>query len=89
MNGVNELTNEIIGAAIEVHRTLGPGLLESTYEGCLLHELAERELYAERQKALPVVYKGFRLWLPASERRIQRRETDVVHHDGSRRRDVE
>ncbi len=37
MNGVNELTNEIIGAAIEVHRTLGPGLLESTYEGCLLH----------------------------------------------------
>ncbi len=37
MNGVNELTDEIIGAAIEVHRTLGPGLLESTYEGCLLH----------------------------------------------------
>ncbi len=37
MNGVNELTNEIIGAAIEVHRTLGPGLPESTYEGCLLH----------------------------------------------------
>ncbi len=36
MNGVNELTNEITGAAIEVHRTLGPGLLESTYEGCLL-----------------------------------------------------
>ncbi len=48
MNGVNELTNEIIGAAIEVHRTLGPGLLEPTYEGCLLHELAERKLYAER-----------------------------------------
>ncbi len=37
MNGVNELTNEIIGVAIEVHRTLGPGLLESTYEGCLLN----------------------------------------------------
>ncbi len=37
MNGVNELTNEIIGAAIDVHRTLGPGLLESTYEGCLLN----------------------------------------------------
>ncbi len=61
MNGVNEPTNEIIGAAIEVHRTLGPGLLESTYEGCLLHELVERELYAERQKALPVVYKGFHI----------------------------
>ncbi|MCH7683691.1 MAG: GxxExxY protein [Gemmatimonadetes bacterium] len=58
---VNELTNEIIGAAIEVHRALGPGLLESTYEGCLLHELAERELYTERQKALPVVYKGFHI----------------------------
>ncbi len=61
MNGVNELTNEIIGAAIEVHRTLGPGLLESTYEGCLFHELTDRELYAERQKALPVVYKGFHI----------------------------
>ncbi len=47
MNGVNELTKEIIAAAIEVHRTLGPGLLESKHEGCLLHELAERELYAE------------------------------------------
>ena len=58
---MNELTNEIIGAAIEVHRALGPGLLESTYEGCLLHELAERELYTERQKALPVVYKGFHI----------------------------
>ena len=55
------ILNEIIGAAIEVHRTLGPGLLESTYEGCLLHELAERELYAERQQALPVVYKGFHI----------------------------
>ncbi len=41
MNGVNELTNEIIGAAIEVHRALGPGLLESTYEGCLLNSGAE------------------------------------------------
>ncbi len=61
MNGVNELTNEIIGAAIEVHRTLGPDLLESTYEGCLFHELAERKLYAERQKALPVLYKGFHI----------------------------
>ena len=58
---MDELTNEIIGAAIEVHRALGPGLLESTYEGCLLHELAERELYTERQKALPVVYKGFHI----------------------------
>ena len=58
---VNELTEQIIGAAIEVHRSLGPGLLESTYEACLLYELAERKLYVERQKALPVVYKGVRI----------------------------
>ncbi len=44
MNGVNKLTNEIIGAAIEVHRTLGPGLLESTHEGCLLHPAVVHEL---------------------------------------------
>ena len=58
---VNDVTEQIIGAAIEVHRTLGPGLLESTYEACLVHELAERKLYAERQKALPVSYKGVRI----------------------------
>ena len=58
---LNELTEQIIGSAIEVHRALGPGLLESTYEACLLHELAERKLYAERQKALPVIYKGHRI----------------------------
>lgn len=55
---LNELTEQIIGGAIEVHRALGPGLLESTYEACLIHELVERKLYAERQKALPVSYKG-------------------------------
>ena len=58
---VNEVTEQIIGAAIEVHRALGPGLLESTYEACLVHELAERKLYAERQKALPVSYKDVRI----------------------------
>ena len=58
---LNEITGEIIGAAIEVHRVLGPGLLESTYEACLLHELAGRGLDAERQKALPVTYKGVRV----------------------------
>lgn len=56
-----ELTREIIGAAIEVHRALGPGLLESAYEACLAFELAERGLRIERQKALPVVYKGLDL----------------------------
>jgi GxxExxY protein len=54
---LNKLTEQIIGAAIEVHRHLGPGLLESTYEACLKYELAERGLKAECQKVLPVVYK--------------------------------
>jgi GxxExxY protein len=54
----NDLTEAIIGAAIAVHRTLGPGLLESTYEACLVHELRERGLETERQKPLPVDYHG-------------------------------
>jgi GxxExxY protein len=56
-----ELTQAIIGAAIEVHRVLGPGLLESAYEECLCHELSLRGLAYERQVPLPVVYKGVRL----------------------------
>lgn len=56
-----ELTHSIIGAAIEVHRTLGPGLLESAYEECLAHELALQRLLFERQKAVPVAYKGVKL----------------------------
>jgi len=51
----NEITHEIIGAAIEVHKHLGPGLLESAYEECLFHELQLRNLRVERQKAVPVV----------------------------------
>ena len=58
---INELTKVIIGAAIEVHRTLGPGLLESAYEACLSYELAQRGLRFERQKPLSVVYKGINL----------------------------
>ncbi len=58
MSRGDELTGQIIGASIEVHRALGPGLLESVYETCLLYELLGRRLHAERQKALPVVYKG-------------------------------
>jgi GxxExxY protein len=57
----NELTGAIIGAAIEVHRHLGPGLLESAYEECLFHELLSQEIRVERQKPLPVVYKGQKL----------------------------
>jgi GxxExxY protein len=55
------ITGEIIGAAIEVHRELGPGLLESAYEQCLCHELSLRGLAFQRQVELPVVYKGVRL----------------------------
>jgi GxxExxY protein len=57
----NEITHEIIGAAIEVHKHLGPGLLESAYEECLAHELQLRNLRVERQKAVPVVYKETKL----------------------------
>lgn len=57
----NKLSNKIIGAAIEVHKTLGPGLLESAYEQCLCHELKLRGISFEREKQLPVVYKGFKL----------------------------
>lgn len=60
-NGFNKLTEQIIGAAIEVHRTLGPGLLESTYHKCLAYELRESGLEIESEKELPVVYKGVRL----------------------------
>lgn len=57
----NQLTHEIIGAAIEVHRVLGPGLLESAYEECLARELTLRNIKFERQKLLPVVYKDVKL----------------------------
>ena len=51
------LTEAIIGAAMEVHRALGPGLLESAYEGCLALELRERGFKVEQQKLLPIIYK--------------------------------
>lgn len=56
-----QLTHEIIGAAIEVHRTLGPGLLESAYEECFASELSTRQIPFERQKPLPLVYKDVKL----------------------------
>jgi GxxExxY protein len=58
---INHLTEAIIGAAIQVHKTLGPGLLESAYEACLVYELANSGFQVERQKPLPVVYKGVHL----------------------------
>jgi GxxExxY protein len=55
------LTEQIIGAAIQVHRELGPGLLESTYETCLCYELSQKGLKIERQKVIPISYKGIKL----------------------------
>ncbi|MBW4469091.1 MAG: GxxExxY protein [Stenomitos rutilans HA7619-LM2] len=57
----DELTQQTIGACIEVHRHLGPGLLESAYEHCLCYELSLAGLEFERQKPLPIVYKGVQL----------------------------
>jgi len=61
MKNFNELTEAIIGVAMEVHRTLGPGLLESTYEMCLCRELSIRGIPFERQIPIPVEYKGVKL----------------------------
>lgn len=63
----NSITGKIIGAAIEVHKQLGPGLLESVYQNCLFFELMQMDIFVEKEKPLPVVYKevkldcGFRL----------------------------
>jgi GxxExxY protein len=54
----NSITDAVIGAAIEVHKALGPGLLESVYESCLAHELSLRQIGVEQQVAMPVRYKG-------------------------------
>jgi len=57
----SDLTDIVIGCAIEVHRALGPGLLESAYEECLCYELAARDVTFERQKNVPLQYKDVRL----------------------------
>jgi GxxExxY protein len=59
--GLNRLTEKIIGAAIEVHRQLGPGLMESAYEECLCYELSQLVLPFQRQVHLPISYKGIKL----------------------------
>jgi GxxExxY protein len=58
---INEITRTIIGCGIEVHKQLGPGLLESAYEECLVFELKQKGLRVERQKALPIQYKDIQL----------------------------
>jgi GxxExxY protein len=57
----DELTKKVIGAAIEVHRNLGPGLLESTYEACLIYEFRQQCMKVEWQKPIPIDYKKIRL----------------------------
>jgi GxxExxY protein len=58
---LNEISRQIIGAAVDVHRQVGPGLLKSAYEACLAFELTDRGLAMERQKALPITYRGVEL----------------------------
>ena len=61
MMDINELSSKFIGAAIEVHKSLGPGLLESAYEECICHEIGFGGLSYERQKSLPLTYRGLQL----------------------------
>lgn len=58
---IDKLTEQVIGLAIEVHRHLGPGLLESTYQECLYYELKNANLKVEREKKLPIEYKEIKL----------------------------
>src|SRR5437660_1758302 len=58
---LNHLSETVIGAATAVHRELGPGLLESAYEACLAFELIDRGLLMEKQKELPIVYRGLQI----------------------------
>lgn len=57
----DQLSNKIIGCAIEVHKILGPGLLESAYEECLCYEFDKNDIFYERQKPVPVIYKEIKL----------------------------
>ena len=57
----NEISNKIIGLAIEVHRSLGPGLLESAYRECLFYELINSGMLVEKEKPMPIVYKDVKL----------------------------
>jgi GxxExxY protein len=58
---IKQLTHEVIGAAIEVHKVLGPGVLESVYEICLIEELKLRHIEAKRQVEVPIMYKGIEI----------------------------
>jgi GxxExxY protein len=58
---INELTEKVIGCAIEVHRNLGPGLLESAYSQCLQYELESQRIYVEKEIKLPIIYKEIQI----------------------------
>ena len=58
---INEITGTVVDAAMTVHSELGPGLLESTYEACLLHELKSRNIHIQNQLTLPIIYKQARI----------------------------
>jgi len=58
---LNKITETIIGVAINIHRALGPGLLESAYEACMVYDLVKAGLKVEQQKPLPIVYQGVKL----------------------------
>ena len=82
----NEISHEVIGCAIEVHRALGPGLLESAYEECLAAEMEAYCLSFERQKSIPLVYRnikldcGYRLdFLVEKKMVVELKAIDIVH----------
>ncbi|MEQ8924245.1 MAG: GxxExxY protein [Fulvivirga sp.] len=58
---LNKITETIIGAAIKVHKELGPGFLESAYQECLFYELVQQGLFVEKEKALPLVYQEVKM----------------------------
>ena len=82
----NELANKVIGLAIEIHRALGPGLLESAYEECLFYKLTTAGLRAEKQKAMPLVYEevhlkfGYRIDLVVENKLVvEVKSCDAIH----------
>lgn len=83
----NEISERIIGCAIQVHRELGPGLLESAYEACLYYELIQSGLLVEKQKPIPVIYKevqmdcGYRLDLLVENKVIIEVKSCEALHD--------
>ena len=70
MTDINSISGAIVDAAFHIHRTLGPGLLESVYEVVLAHELEKRGLRVERQKPVPIEFEGIRTYLRLLDYRL-------------------